>query len=292
MVGPPGTGKSLLARALPSLLPHLARDQALEVTRIHSVAGLLSAGASLIKRPPFRAPHVSASAAGILGGGAPFRPGELTLAHHGVLFLDELPEFSRAVLEALRQPLESDELVLVRARGTVQLPARVQLVAAMNPCPCGFLSHPRRACRCAPSAVARYRNRVSGPLLERIDLVTEVPVESKQVERLWQESPLGNETADGVRTRVLAARRFAGRSMPNAKLAGSELRQHVRLAPEAERLLTDAAKRWSLSARAVHRTLRVSRTIADLAAENEVSANAVAEALAFRHETLRQSSQS
>jgi magnesium chelatase family protein len=258
------------------------------VTRIHSVAGELGTGSSLVTRPPFRAPHVSASAAGILGGGSPFRPGELTLAHNGVLFLDELPEFSRAVLEALRQPLESDELVLVRARGTVRLPARVQLVGAMNPCACGFLSHPRRTCRCAPSVVARYRNRISGPLLERIDLVTEVPVESREVERLWRESPFSKETTEAVRERVIAARAFGGRTLPNAKLAGSELREAARLTGPAERLLTDAAKRWALSARAVHRTLRVARTIADLAAEDEIVQGAIAEALAFRHETLKQ----
>ena len=287
-VGPPGTGKTLLARALPDLLPPLGRSEALEVSRIHSVAGALAPGQALLERPPFRAPHMSASAAGILGGGFPFRPGELSLAHHGVLFLDELPEFSRSVLEALRQPLESGEVVLVRARGSVRLPARVQLVAAMNPCPCGFLGHPRRACRCAPSVIARYRGRISGPLLERIDLVVEVPVETKEAARLWRE-PATDERSDGARARVLAARAFARSATrpatPNARLSAADLPRAAALAPDADRLLADAAARWSLSARAVHRTLRVARTIADLGGRTSLMAQDIAESLSLRHET-------
>jgi magnesium chelatase family protein len=287
-VGPPGTGKTLLARALPDLLPPLGRSEALEVSRIHSVAGALAPGQALLERPPFRAPHMSASAAGILGGGFPFRPGELSLAHHGVLFLDELPEFSRSVLEALRQPLESGEVVLVRARGSVRLPARVQLVAAMNPCPCGFLGHPRRACRCAPSVIARYRGRISGPLLERIDLVVEVPVETKEAARLWRE-PATDERSDGARDRVLAARAFARSATrpatPNARLSAADLPRAAALAPDADRLLADAAARWSLSARAVHRTLRVARTIADLGGRTSLMAQDIAESLSLRHET-------
>jgi magnesium chelatase family protein len=280
-VGPPGTGKTMLARALPSLLPPLRREQSLEVSRIHSVAGALPAGAGVLTRPPFRAPHISASAAGLLGGGSPFRPGELSLAHEGVLFLDELPEFSRSVLESLRQPLESGEIVLVRARGSIRLPARVQLAAAMNPCPCGLLGHPRRACKCSPAEVARYRRRVSGPLLERIDLMVEVPVETKCVERLWQPS----EPEGDARRAVLAARAFRG-----GPLSARIQPESVRLEPAAERLLTDAASRWSLSARAVHRTLRVARSIADLSASPTVSDRAVAEALSFRHEAFQKPS--
>lgn len=286
-VGPPGTGKTLLARALPSLLPPLSRDEALEVSRIHSVAGTLVSGLALLARPPFRAPHISASLAGMLGGGSPFRPGELSLAHRGVLFLDELPEFSRSVLEALRQPLESGEVVLARARGGIRLPACVQLVAAMNPCKCGLLGHPRRACRCSPSEIARYRQRLSGPLLDRIDLVVEVPVESKRLERLWQ-SPRSDDTSN-ARWRVFHAREFgrlAGRGVVNARLEGEALVQLAKLSRAAERLLTDAAERWALSARAVHRTLRVARTVADLVGSTEVPEKAVAEALSFRHESL------
>jgi magnesium chelatase family protein len=289
-VGPPGTGKSLLSRAVSALLPPLTRQESLTVSRIHSVAGLLRSGAGLVERPPFRAPHVSASAAGVLGGGSPLRPGEVTLAHLGVLFLDELPEFSRAVLEGLRQPLEDGEVTLVRAHGSVRLPARVQLVAAMNPCPCGFLGHPRRACRCPAAAVARYRSRVSGPLLERIDLAIEVPVESSDVQRLWRASAAGEESAASVRARVTAAREFArrlGRTTPNARLASEALRETVRLEPAAEGLLTQAVSHWSLSARAVHRTLRVARTIADLEQSETIRADALAEALSSRHESLR-----
>jgi magnesium chelatase family protein len=238
----------------------------------------LPPGAGVLTRPPFRAPHISASAAGLLGGGSPFRPGELSLAHEGVLFLDELPEFSRSVLESLRQPLESGEIVLVRARGSVRLPARVQLVAAMNPCPCGLLGHPRRACKCSPAEVARYRRRVSGPLLERIDLMVEVPVESKRIDRLWQPREAGSD----VRASVIAARALRGGPL-NARLAP----ETARLEPAAERLLTDAAARWSLSARAVHRTIRVARTAADLNGTDAIGPEAIAEALSFRHETLR-----
>jgi len=280
-MGPPGTGKTMLARALPSLLPPLTRAQALEVSRIHSVAGALPVGAAVLTRPPFRAPHISASAAGLLGGGSPFRPGELSLAHEGVLFLDELPEFSRSVLESLRQPLESGEIVLVRARGTVRLPARVQLVAAMNPCPCGFLGHPRRACKCSPADVARYRRRVSGPLLERIDLFVEVPVESKGIERLWQAPEAGVTRA--TRAQVATARQ-PHRPTVNARLESEALRQNAPLERPAERLLADAAQRWSLSARAVHRTLRVALSVADLSASATISEAAIAEALSYRHE--------
>ena len=264
LVGPPGTGKTLLARALPDLLPPLERDAALEVSRIHSVAGTLTPATGAGRAPARSAPRtcrprLPASSA----AASPSAPGELSLAHHGVLFLDELPEFSRSVLEALRQPLESGEVVLARARGSVRLPARVQLVAAMNPCPCGFLGHPRRACRCAPAAIARYRGRISGPLLERIDLVVEVPVETKEAARLWRE-PADGEAAAGARDRVRAARAFArsaGRPVtPNARLSAADLPRAAPLAPAADRLLADAAARWSLSARAVHRTLRVART--------------------------------
>ena len=283
-VGPPGTGKTMLARALPSLLPALTREPSLEVSRIHSVAGALPAGAGVLTRPPFRAPHISASAAGLLGGGSPFRPGELSLAHEGVLFLDELPEFSRSVLESLRQPLESGEIVLVRARGSIRLPARVQLVAAMNPCKCGFLGHPRRACRCSPADVDRYRSRVSGPILDRIDLVVEVPIEAKRPERLWRREE-GSSHEDGPR--VAEARAFAaaaGRGGINARLEGNALFTAAKLAPEADRLLSDATTRWSLSARAVHRTIRVARTIADWNAAPLVGSEAVLEALSYRHE--------
>ena len=280
-VGPPGTGKTMLARALPWLLPPLTREQSLEVSRIHSVAGALPTGAAVLTRPPFRAPHISASPAGLLGGGSPFRPGELSLAHQGVLFLDELPEFSRSVLESLRQPLESGEIVLVRARGAVRLPARVQLVAAMNPCPCGFLGHPRRACRCSPADVQRYRRRVSGPLLERIDLFVEVPVESKGIRRLWQ--PPGVDQTRATRDQIAAARQ-ENRPSVNARLEGEALRQSAPLESAAERLLADAAHRWCLSARAVHRTLRVARSVADLSASVTIDEVAIAEALSYRHE--------
>jgi magnesium chelatase family protein len=290
-LGPPGTGKTMLARALPWLLPSLARAEALEVSRIHSVAGTLPAGVAIVERPPFRAPHLSATAAGILGGGSPFRPGELSLAHRGVLFLDELPEFSRTVLESLRQPIETGEITLVRAWGRVRLPALFQMAAAMNPCPCGMLGHPRRACRCAPAAVARYRARISGPLLDRMDLVVEVPAETKRAERLWRAPELPSGEAAAARARIVAARDFAretrGATNANAHLASAALTAAASLAPVAERLLADAARTWSLSARAVHRTLRVARTIADLAERETISEDAVAEALSMRNETLR-----
>ncbi len=284
LVGPPGSGKTMLARRLPSILPPLSREEALEVTRIHSAAGLVPPGTALLAHRPFRAPHHGASLAGLVGGGVPPRPGEVTLATHGVLFLDELPEFPRALLEALRQPLEDGVVAVVRAAGRVVFPARFVLVAAMNPCPCGWLGSGVRTCRCSPRLRQRYRGRVSGPLLDRIDLHVEVP--AVRPEDLESRAP--GEPSARVRERVAAARRVqlernrrvgAG---PNAGLAPGALSEVARPVPAAARLLRDALSRLGLSARSRDRVLRVARTLADLDASERIETRHVAEAVRYR----------
>lgn len=268
--GEPGAGKTLLARCLPGLLPPLGLDEAVEVTTIHSVAGLLPPGSGLVRLPPFRAPHHGVSAAGLLGGGSPPRPGELSLAHRGVLFLDELPEFGRPALEGLRQPLEAGNITLVRARHAVTFPCRVQLVAAMNPCPCGLRTAAPDACTCDPPTVRRYQRRVSGPLLDRIDLqldVSRVP---------WSELALrgGAETSAAVRGRVLEARerqrRRQGRRL-NADIPDAELEELCALGPASEKILEKAAEDRRLSARTCRRIQRAARTVADLAGRDRIT---------------------
>ncbi|HSM06378.1 MAG TPA: YifB family Mg chelatase-like AAA ATPase [Longimicrobiales bacterium] len=284
LVGPPGVGKTLLARRLPGLLPVLDRDEALEVTRIHSAAGLLPEGCGLLDRRPFRAPHHSVSDAGLVGGGQPIRPGEATLAHRGVLFLDELPEFRRSALELLRQPMEQGAIQLVRAQGAVRFPARFTLVAAMNPCPCGDLGHPTRPCRCDPSQILRYRSRISGPLLDRVDL--QVPVGVVPAEVLGGGIP--PEASGPVRERVRAARerqwsRFAGTpTRSNAEMGPGELRRHVPVPRSVARLLQHAQDRLGFSPRAYHRLLKVARTVADLDGRERIGEADAAEAIHFR----------
>ncbi|UCC26823.1 MAG: YifB family Mg chelatase-like AAA ATPase [Gemmatimonadales bacterium] len=283
LVGSPGVGKTLLARRLPGLLPPLSRSEAVEVTRVLSAVGQLPEGAGLVRDRPFRAPHHSVSDAGLIGGGSPPRPGEVTLAHRGVLFLDELPEFRRRALELLRQPLESGSVRLARARGAFEFPARVTLVAAMNPCPCGFLGHPSRECRCGPAAIERYRGRVSGPLLDRIDLqVTVSPV----VAGLWEGPP--GEGTQPVRERVRRARdrqrgRF-GETGPscNAEMDPALLREHVEVPRGVAGLLQRAQDRLGLSPRAYHRLLKVARTLADLEGVDGIREEHAAEAIHFR----------
>lgn len=285
--GPPGCGKTMLARRLPGLLPELDVEAAIEVTAIHSVAGLLAPGAGLIEVRPFRSPHHTISDAALIGGGSQPRPGEVTLAHHGVLFLDEIPEFTRRALEVLRQPLEEGAVTIARAARTAHFPARFQLVAAMNPCPCGFAGHPRRVCRCTPQAVQQYAARLSGPLRDRIDLSADLP--AVPLSALTFDG-VGETTTAEVRDRVAAARdrqaqRYAACGIGarvNGALAGREIRRHAALAPAARRLLTQAADRLGLSARAHDRALRVARTIADLADRPEVADSHVGEALQFR----------
>jgi len=284
LVGPPGVGKTLLARRLPGLLPELGPGEAVEVTRIHSAAGLLPDGAGLVSARPFRAPHHSVSDAGLVGGGQPIRPGEATLAHRGVLFLDELPEFRRSSLELLRQPIEEGRIHLVRARGAMEFPARFTLVAAMNPCPCGDRGHPSRSCGCDPSQVRRYRGRLSGPLLDRIDL--QVPVTGVSAAQLA--SRTSGEGSASVRSRVRAARerqwqRFAGRGLGcNAEMGPGELRALVPVPRGVARLLQHAQDRLGLSPRAYHRILKVARTLADLAGDPDVLETHAAEAIHFR----------
>ncbi|HET8733314.1 MAG TPA: YifB family Mg chelatase-like AAA ATPase [Anaeromyxobacteraceae bacterium] len=278
LFGPPGSGKTMLARRLPGLLPPLGRDEALEATTVHSVAGLLR-DRGLLSERPFRAPHHSISDAGLVGGSSSPRPGEVSLAHRGVLFLDELPEFRRHVIESLRQPLEEGDVVLSRAGRTVRYPAEFQLVAAMNPCPCGYLGDPRRACLCGDEQLLRYRRRVSGPILDRIDLHVDVPaVPCEELSRAGS----AEGTAE-VAARVGAARRVqAARGAPNARLRGSALRRACALEPAAREVLARAVQRLGLSARAHDRILRVARTIADLEGAARVEPRHLLEAVQYR----------
>ena len=279
-IGPPGAGKTMLAQRLPGILPPLAEDERLEVARIHSVAGI--ARSPLDANPPFRAPHHTASDAAIVGGGNTPRPGEVSLAHRGVLFLDELPEFRPRVLETLREPLESGEVRIARAKVSVRFPARFQLVAAANPCPCGHWGDPRKPCRCAPAAVRRYQQRLSGPLLDRVDLRVFVPA----VERESLLAMQRGEPSAQVRRRVEAARnrQRMRQGKLNAELTPQELARVARPDAEGERLLRAAMERLALSARAYHRVLRVARTIADLEGEERVHARHLAEALGYRED--------
>ncbi len=279
MVGPPGTGKSMLAARLPGLLPPMTDEEALESAALRSLAAVGFRVPEWRERP-FRAPHHSASSVALVGGGGNPRPGEISLAHRGVLFLDELPEFDRRVLEVLREPLESGRVSISRAARKAEFPARFQLVAAMNPCPCGYLGHYGGKCRCTPDQVARYRWKLSGPLLDRIDIHVEVPAVPQ--EELLAQAP--GEPSEAVRQRVDAARerQLARQGKTNAELGTKEVERHCRADPAGETLLKQAISRLGLSARAYHRVLKLARTIADLAGVDALAANHVAEAIGFR----------
>lgn len=279
LFGPPGTGKSMLAQRLPGLLPPMSEQEALEAAMVQS----LGSGGWQAKhwgQRPYRDPHHSASSVALVGGGSSPRPGEISLAHHGILFLDELPEFDRKVLEVLREPLEAGRITISRAAQQADFPARFQLVAAMNPCPCGYHGHPSGRCRCTPDQVQRYRGRLSGPLLDRIDLTLEVPsVPPEQLAAM----PDG-ESSEAVQQRVAQAhaRQQQRQGMPNARLGSRELEQCCVLDPAAQGMLTQASQRLNLSARAYHRILRVARTVADLAGRDALQATDVAEAIQYR----------
>ena len=278
MVGPPGTGKSMLAQRFASLLPALSQHEALESAAVLSLTGAFSP--ANWGRRVLRTPHHSASSAALVGGGSPPRPGEISLAHHGVLFLDELPEFARTALEALREPLETGRIVISRAARQAEFPARFQLIAAMNPCPCGHLGSPLRACRCTPDAVARYQARISGPLLDRIDVQIEVPAVPPEA---LSAAPDGEPSA-AIAARVAAARAraIARQGVVNAELAGDALDQHAALDAAGTRFLQAAAARLGWSARSFHRVLRIARSIADLAESDAITAAHLAEAIQYR----------
>ena len=291
MIGPPGSGKTMLARRLPSILAPLTFDEALETTKIHSVAGVLDAEAGLVTQRPFRAPHHTISDAGLIGGGVIPRPGEVSLAHNGVLFLDELPEFPRNVLEVMRQPLEDRHVTIARASMSLTFPAAFMLAAAMNPCPCGYFNDRSRECHCTPPLIQRYVAKISGPLLDRIDIHIEVP--AVQYKELRGAASIENSAA--IRARVLAAReiqraRFSAapaktireKIFSNAQMGTRQIRAHCELSPDAEKLLERAMLQQGLTARAHDRILKVARTIADLAAEPSITVPHIAEAIQYR----------
>jgi magnesium chelatase family protein len=284
LTGPPGSGKTLLARATPSILPGMTADEALDVTRIYSVSGLLPSDMPLIQQRPFRSPHYTVSHAGLVGGGRLPGPGEISLAHRGVLFLDEIPEFAAHSLEALRQPLEDGMVTISRANGSVTFPAKFMLIGAMNPCPCGFLNDPGRDCTCSQSSVVRYQKRLSGPLLDRIDIHVEVPrVEYDKLTNSLQPEPSVDIRARVQRARDAQIARFTeGRRTCNADMGPGEVRRFCVVEPAAQTLLRAAMSQLHLSARAFHRTLKLSRTIADLAGSEIISAAHVAESIQYR----------
>mgnify|MGYP006266176225 CR=1 FL=1 len=281
MLGPPGTGKSMLASRLPTILPNLSEQQAQETAAIASIS---DQGLDVHNwlRPPYRAPHHTASAAALVGGGSNPRPGEISLSHHGALFLDELPEFDRKVLEVLREPLETGHITISRAARQVDFPARFQLIAAMNPCPCGYLGDASGRCHCSSEQVSRYRSKISGPLLDRIDMHLEVPRVSHDV--LRKGAAEGEESSATIRARVIAARNlaFARSGKPNAALNAKEVKQHCELSEAGDKLLAQAMERFGLSNRAYHRILKLARTIADLANAQHIDIAHVSEAIGYR----------
>ncbi len=284
--GSPGAGKTLLSRAFPSILPPMTRDEILEVTKIYSISGLLKENGGFIVERPFRSPHHTISRVGLIGGGSKPKPGEISLAHRGVLFLDEFPEFPRSVLEALRQPLEDGVVTVSRASGSLTFPARFLLVAASNPCPCGYLGHPTRACTCTPYEIAKYKKRLSGPILDRIDLHVVVPPVEK--EELVSSSPSG-KTSKEIRERVSLARerqksRFKGmRIKTNGEMGSREVKNFIHLSSKVEEYLLRAFDNLSLSARGYFKVLKLARTIADLDSREEIEMKDVAEALSYRN---------
>lgn len=283
LVGPPGTGKTLLAKAMAGILPALEQEEAYIVTSLYSIAGLLASDSGLLKARPFRSPHHGASHVALIGGGSHPKPGEVSLAHNGVLFLDELPEFSRRVLEQLRQPIEDGDVTVARAAHTIKFPARSMIVGAMNPCPCGFVGSTRRTCICPPGEILRYQKRISGPMLDRFDLhvlVADVPME-----KLLSQKPTGTPSAE-IRKEVAAARQrqYARQGKTNAELNVKEINKYCRLDQLTKNLLYQAQEKFQLSSRGIHRLLKVALTIADLENDDSIKPSHIAEALQYREQ--------